>query len=548
MKKLAAIMLICIILLAACHPTPEKQAVVQKDMEQLIEKAQATPEPAGSAMQNQGGLKIRLGIPDAFIVNEAYSDIFTVSADAPVELPDTGRLPMAHVKPADFEQELITNIYNYLVGDTVMYNSDTLRSKKDIEETILMLQQELSSIKSGVSGTTQPANDTIEQINEAIEELKEYYEKAPESVEHAIGSSQLRTITIRDLQTGKEQKSYTGVNVYEYPMDVGGRGKYFGVAQNNTGSDVIIQEKSGGFNVIDTASRGAHLRYHDPGLLYRFCGIEYDPFAFSGGIVSITSSNKLYAAQWPSDAGLNGFNAAIALRTAEDFLKAVNVDCMKPVYIQPEAYITPELHESMIFASSDPEQAYAGLFAHRRDDDLLGMGYIISFFREVNGVIVTTDEGSSYVDDAWGKQWRYERLSISVCADGIYSVEWFSPHEITDVFTEDSALLPFSDIVNVFKLMFRVTHEPQDEPVKPRTDGLDSRVRHDYTIERAVLSLRRIMERDNVESGLLIPVWDFYGYETITYADGQTLTMPDVYSLLTINAVDGSIIDVKKGY
>ena len=52
MKKLAAIMLICIILLAACHPTPEKQAVVQKDMEQLIEKAQATPEPAGSAMQN----------------------------------------------------------------------------------------------------------------------------------------------------------------------------------------------------------------------------------------------------------------------------------------------------------------------------------------------------------------------------------------------------------------------------------------------------------------------------------------------------------------
>lgn len=225
MKKLAAIMLICIILLAACHPTPEKQAVVQKDMEQLIEKAQATPEPAGSAMQNQGGLKIRLGIPDAFIVNEAYSDIFTISADAPVELPDTGRLPMAHVKPADFEQELITNIYNYLVGDTVMYNSDTLRSKKDIEETILMLQQELSSIKSGVSGTTQPANDTIEQINEAIEELKEYYEKAPESVEHAIGSSQLRTITIRDLQTGKEQKSYTGVNVYEYPMDVGGRGE-----------------------------------------------------------------------------------------------------------------------------------------------------------------------------------------------------------------------------------------------------------------------------------------------------------------------------------
>ena len=63
MKKLAAIMLICIILLAACHPTPEKQAVVQKDMEQLIEKAQATPEqgaPCKTKAALRSGLEYRM--------------------------------------------------------------------------------------------------------------------------------------------------------------------------------------------------------------------------------------------------------------------------------------------------------------------------------------------------------------------------------------------------------------------------------------------------------------------------------------------------------
>ena len=43
MRKLCAVMLCLAFMLAACQPTPEKQVVIQKDMEQMIEKAQKTP-------------------------------------------------------------------------------------------------------------------------------------------------------------------------------------------------------------------------------------------------------------------------------------------------------------------------------------------------------------------------------------------------------------------------------------------------------------------------------------------------------------------------
>ena len=39
MKKLFVMIICTIMLLSACQPTPQKQVVVQKDMEQMIEKA-----------------------------------------------------------------------------------------------------------------------------------------------------------------------------------------------------------------------------------------------------------------------------------------------------------------------------------------------------------------------------------------------------------------------------------------------------------------------------------------------------------------------------
>ena len=67
------------------------------------------------------------------------------------------------------------------------------------------------------------------------------------------------------------------------------------------------------------------------------------------------------------------------------------------------------------------------------------------------------------------------------------------------------------------------------------------------TVTAVRLGLMRIIEKDNNDTAYLVPVWDFFG----TYdSDGGTLVIgEDGYeTLLTINAVDGSVIDRTLGY
>lgn len=172
------------------------------------------------------------------------------------------------------------------------------------------------------------------------------------------------------------------------------------------------------------------------------------------------------------------------------------------------------------------------------DDRITGVSYTVRCVRQVNGVPVTSDTLSSYLDDAYARQWYYESFTVEVCKDGICAVEWSSPYTVTEIVAEDTALLPFSEVEQVVGRMFRARHDP----------GPDSAARFAYTVDRIVLSLRRIAEPGGVESGLLVPVWDVYGACESAYPGEPAVTLESAASLLTVNAIDGSVIDLDRGY
>ena len=59
----------------------------------------------------------------------------------------------------------------------------------------------------------------------------------------------------------------------------------------------------------------------------------------------------------------------------------------------------------------------------------------------------------------------------------------------------------------------------------------------------------RVMEKGNVMEGTMVPVWDFFGRETVTQGDDEVYTYGGSFdSWLTINALDGTIIDRDLGY
>ncbi len=162
----------------------------------------------------------------------------------------------------------------------------------------------------------------------------------------------------------------------------------------------------------------------------------------------------------------------------------------------------------------------------------------VRYTRQVNGVPITCTN-DSYVsmnvtsDGAYQIPWPYESLAFYVNDAGIVGMKWLSPYDIGEAVTEDSSLLDFADVMGVFEKMYIVDN-----------NGLKA----DVTVDAIRLGYARILKQDEFGVGLLVPVWDFFG--TITGENGTIRDKwddPDA-SLLTINAIDGSIIDRSLGY
>ena len=91
------------------------------------------------------------------------------------------------------------------------------------------------------------------------------------------------------------------------------------------------------------------------------------------------------------------------------------------------------------------------------------------------------------------KVWPIEEIAIQVTDDGIIGVDYASPIETVDTVVEGATLKQFDEIKGTF------------------------------------------------DTGLLVPVWDFNG----TVNDSGRI---DETSIMTINAIDGTVIDRGLGY
>ena len=99
-------------------------------------------------------------------------------------------------------------------------------------------------------------------------------------------------------------------------------------------------------------------------------------------------------------------------------------------------------------------------------------------------------------------------------------------------------LLPFSSIQAIFEKMIVIVDNEYDTSEEEWTC--------EYFIDHVTLGLMRLTERNVGSQDLLVPVWDFFGHSVDSY--GIQRGTSGYISLLTINAIDGSIIDRTMGY
>lgn len=109
---------------------------------------------------------------------------------------------------------------------------------------------------------------------------------------------------------------------------------------------------------------------------------------------------------------------------------------------------------------------------------------------------------------------------------------------LKDTVNENAKLLDLDQILKLFK---------KDVMLMRWSSQADLKMT--FNINQIRLSLMEVRQKDTPDHLMLVPVWDFIGTETVHYADGNEVTTSFTKaSFLTINAIDGSIIDRNKGY
>lgn len=150
--------------------------------------------------------------------------------------------------------------------------------------------------------------------------------------------------------------------------------------------------------------------------------------------------------------------------------------------------------------------------------------------------------------------WELENIYLDVGKDGILSFNWTAPSTQPVVRQAESTLLPFEEIAAIADAMLpEVIVGPKETPLTQLDQYNGFETRMDVDITKVSLSLMRIRDKGSLQ-GTIVPVWDFWGtsdwYDAEPNAYGyQEKGMNYEYQpMLTLNAVDGTVVDRQLGY
>jgi hypothetical protein len=172
------------------------------------------------------------------------------------------------------------------------------------------------------------------------------------------------------------------------------------------------------------------------------------------------------------------------------------------------------------------------------------------YFTPIYEKIPLTYESTQGAYNDFSKGWMYESLIICIDDTGVIYVKLTEPSTENEKIRKGAKLIEFDKILDIFSKQIMI------QGAWNNVVEVKSRTLH---IDEITLGYMKIAVPDNPDEFILTPVWDFFGYEETEY-DENTYTgllLDENYkyktrtfrhSYLTINAIDGSIIDRSLGY
>ncbi|MBO4211157.1 MAG: hypothetical protein J5878_00685 [Oscillospiraceae bacterium] len=503
-KTLPILCALCLLLtMAGCVQTPEQPLVAQKDVDRLIEMAQQTPN--GNALSD-----LSEKTPgDYHWETTAFQNRIKVNVDAKVILPDRDAAPMYRVTAGALTDEQTRAITDYLFGDTPVYEMPQDRPvllKSDVQWEINQLEL---ALQEGMENHV--FQEQVFQCKQLYYGLGMSEEEIDQAAEHnARDEIRKRIGSLRDMLPGAVD-SYEG----------------------------IVSRGNGNMTNSDSGS-------------YRFLDLRSE----SGEELIITSAEKNQST-WTDLLWVRYGAPMYNLATATDPPQTQEYENAKA--LAEGLFAAAGLEVSCFSAwqvdDSAPEGRFLGLKGQGWDEhppvSAEHTGYVFYFTTAVDGLSSAwsplggntgTGEKGQEVFEAG---WPYEMAYVVVDEDGIAGAFWCSPCTEKVPVSENCPLLSFDQACEVFESMVTVPYEG----TLSTHDAVGWNVPND-TFELSITEVRLELIRSRAaggeRTGLLIPAWVFYGTVGGTATLGGSGFFPDI--ILAINAVDGTILDVEKGY
>lgn len=504
-RPVAAVLAVCLLagLLTGCEKTPESSIVKEKG-------AGAVKDYESGGKDDGVSLKEKLKVPESYKNKASYEDgALVIDTDAKVIVPDVSSMDTIVVSALKADSAFLDTVTKAFFGNSKVYDgwTYTKMTKEQIQKQLTQLK------KYKAEGNMDPYQygkdedgKLLYDINGEIERYEKELQTAPEKAERkevkpAFGMEYYNEKT---GETEKLEDYFSGVveteqGNYEYTATV-------------SGTDVKVDINKIRTDLPDMQEMAAWLEG------------EYIMDHDGPNAMSEDEIKKMLDISYED-----------AKKQAEEKVKKLGFDM--------EVY----------------NYDYA-LFYHGEEgvkkDNVLDTGYLFHFERVIRKIPLTftTEYGGDLEDmDSTLVPWSYERCDVIVGNDGIQKVELMSPYKMGDVQTENVKLMDFNSIMEIYEQMMEVSNVDITEYEKQRT----------YHIKKITLGYSRIYNpASKNDEGLLVPVWDFFGAfdvegEMVEQDESGRRTTPfsekhsgehSNQSFLTINAIDGTVIDRGLGY
>lgn len=518
-KKAVSVILcgIMVFSLAACQSNPEVSIIKNKDMDKLIEEAQNPGEDDVS----MDALVDQYNHYQASIKDEKLG--VTVNADAKVDIPKADKLSILRAEQAPISQEQLDAVRKALIGDAALYDIRVFneQTKPKIESLIAYYRNDIAEYQGHPEWYSQEKIDEVTQKNQAkIDALQEIYDAAPDKVELERYPSDGTIQTVAELYAAYP-------DLYNWENSLFPEGSTLRAAG-------MVNDEYFLLEVINSENYGNKIRFSKDSVgVPRSVGVlEDDRWYWKEGEKPKTTSsddmgNPLTGDQHPTDKVTLSMEDARKL--ADDFLKETGFGDFG--FYQGDRY-----YETVSYFFT-PETA------DKSGNDKLSQReyYVLTYTRVIDGAPITPGRSKNmgdFVDGVWtSKNWSTETITIKINDSGIVSFALEGQLAITETVVESTALKSFEDIQATFEKMVLITNASTDH-----TKNIE--------IDRVSLGYALVSEADSFDTGLLVPVWDFFGTSRTYSSLGlfNELTDDRYESVLTVNAIDDSIINRKLGY